>query len=116
MRILIADNYLPIRSLYHELLRGRRHEVVAETGDGIEALELYRKLSPNLLILENHIPGLSGGEVAKLIRSEDKDVPIILCTVFPKECAREARAIGVKVIGKPFSIDEMLEAVDEFEV
>ena len=58
----------------------RRGFRVLSAKDGPSAIELFRQIKCDAVILDYAMPGMSGGEVAKLLRQENKTVPIILHT------------------------------------
>jgi len=58
----------------------RRGFRVLSAKDGPSAIELFRQINCDAVILDYAMPGMSGGEVAKVLRQENKTVPIILHT------------------------------------
>lgn len=80
-RILIADDEEAIRDLVKEVLSAEKHEfLLAE--NGAQALELLRSKGADLAIIDRNMPGLSGIDVVKVIRSTPKldKVKILMCT------------------------------------
>ena len=80
-RILIADDEEAIRDLVKEVLSAEKHEfLLAE--NGTQALELLRTKGADLAIIDRNMPGLSGIDVVKVIRSTPKldKVKILMCT------------------------------------
>lgn len=80
-RILIADDEESIRELVKEVLSAEKHEfLLAENGS--QALELLRAKGADLAIIDRNMPGLSGIDVVKVIRSNAKldKVKILMCT------------------------------------
>lgn len=57
-------------------------EVVAETGDGKEAIELYRRKKPDVVLMDLRLPGLGGVEATIAIRKEFPEARIIVLTTF----------------------------------
>ena len=90
---------------------------VSIANDGEEGLKKAKQENPNLIILDLRLPKLSGEEVCKEIRRDEKigDIPIIMVTA---KGAIVDSVIG-KVIGadcymsKPFEIDKLLEEIDK---
>jgi len=83
--------------------------------DGKEGVQLIKRELPDLVILDLHLPGLSGEEVCKKIREDDttEDIPIIMLTAKSTEVDRIiGKVIGAnEYITKPFEIDEFYEKV-----
>ena len=74
LKIVIADNESVIRMDVREMLEEAGHEVVGEAVNGIKAVELARKLKPDLCILDIKMPEMAGITAAKLI-TEAKIAP-----------------------------------------
>ena len=67
--ILLVDDHPIIRQGLRHLLEAEpEFRVVGEAGDGIEALQLIRKLKPNILVIDMMMPGLNGLEVLRQIQ------------------------------------------------
>lgn len=116
-RILVAEDDPDTRSLVARVLRMGGHRVY-ETGSGSELLQTLRSIiidSPidgvDLVVSDLRMPGLSGLEVARMLRAQRWDAPIILMTALSTDALRdEAEALGVTVLMKPFSLEDLLTA------
>lgn len=56
--------------------------VVAETGDGLESVELYRRVRPDVVLMDLRLPGFSGVEAIQAIRKEFPDARVIVVTTY----------------------------------
>ncbi len=81
MRLLLADDHALFRAGIASLLRAWGHEVVGEAGNGIEALELVRKLHPDLVLMDITMPQCNGLEATRLIKAELPGTRIAIVTV-----------------------------------
>jgi diguanylate cyclase (GGDEF)-like protein len=81
MKILLAEDSKSMMMTTSAIIRQSGHEVI-KAYDGKEALALYQSEAPDLVLLDIEMPEYNGFEVAKIIRSKDKDtwVPIIFLT------------------------------------
>ncbi len=83
--------------------------------DGQEALEMYTKLNPDILVLDINLPKIDGIELASIIRETNSDIPILFITAFSdKELL--LKAIDISASGylvKPYKIDELKESVEK---
>ena len=79
-RILVADDNCDAGETLAMLLRLDGHEVDVAT-DGLEAVEMFVRLQPEVVILDIGMPGLSGHEVARRIRELHSERPVILIAV-----------------------------------
>jgi DNA-binding response OmpR family regulator len=114
--ILLVDDEAPVWLLVRTTLANPRCHIL-EAADGSAALHLAHQESPNLLILDWRMPGLSGIEVAQSLRQDPATahMPIIMLTAQGQETDKaQGRALGVHAyLVKPFSPLELLEKVQE---
>lgn len=81
MRVLLADDHALFRAGIESLLRAWDIDVVGQAGDGLQALELARELRPDLILMDIAMPGCSGLEATRLIKTELPEVKIVMVTV-----------------------------------
>ncbi len=82
VKILIIDDHPLMRQGIHQLLAlNSNFTIVGEAGDGNKAIALATKFSPDLIILDLHMKGLSGLSTLKALRNEGIDARIIILTV-----------------------------------
>jgi DNA-binding response OmpR family regulator len=110
-KILVVDDEPNIREVVGLYLRRDGHAVVV-AADGEEALELYRRTRPDLVVLDLMLPKLSGLEVCRRIQAERR-VPLIMLTARGEE---EDRIVGLGLgaddyVVKPFSPRELAARV-----
>ena len=79
LRVVVADDESIIRLDLKETLRKMGHEVVGEAGDGKTALDLARKLKPDVVMMDIKMPEMDGIDAAKVI-SQEKVAPVVLVT------------------------------------
>jgi Response regulator containing a CheY-like receiver domain and an HTH DNA-binding domain len=81
MRVLLADDHALFRAGIASLLRAWGLEVVGEAANGFEALELTRRLRPDLVLMDIGMPDCNGLEATRLIKAEFPDTRIVMVTV-----------------------------------
>jgi DNA-binding NarL/FixJ family response regulator len=79
-RVVLADDLALVLNTVAQLLQGS-FEIVGEASDGMSALETILKLDPDLAVLDISMPGMSGIEVARELRSRGTRVKIVFLTV-----------------------------------
>jgi len=113
MRILIVDDHPVTRDgLRSALSASDEVEVVGEATNGEEAVELVRRLSPDVAFMDVRMPGMGGLEATKAIRKINPETKIILFTVDESRAAI-ADAIRAGVSGyllKDVGADELIQA------
>ncbi len=82
--------------------------------DGMEGMEMVRQHHPDVILLDLQMPRMNGMQVLEALRAEGFDIPVILMTFHgSEEVAIEVFRKGVRdYVKKPYTVDEMLEAID----
>lgn len=114
--IVLADDHRLVRQGLRALLEAERDfQVIGETGDGREVLDLVRRFTPNVLILDLMMPGLNGLEVARQLHKQAPHTGIVILSMYDDEgFVLEALAHGVSAyVLKDSSSDELVKAVRE---
>lgn len=112
MKILVVDDDQNLCKLIRIYLKNAGYQVV-EARDGIQALEVFRKERPDLVILDIMIPFMNGWEVCEQLRRES-EVPIIMLTA---KDTKDDKIKGLDLGGdiyqtKPFDPDELVAQVN----
>jgi len=109
LRVVIVDDEPLARSLLKEYLEEYPDvELVAECGNGFEAVKAVSELHPDLLFLDIQMPRLDGFEVLELIGQE---VNVVFITAFDKYALRAFDVHAVDYLLKPFSPERLAEAL-----
>ena len=112
--VLVVDDSAFMRNLLKQLLEDD-HEVVGEAENGVEAVELYNELDPDVVTMDVVMPIRNGIEATAEIKGDDPGASVIMCTsVGQEEKMREAVEAGADgYITKPFQKPNVLEAIDD---
>lgn len=114
IRVLLADDHALVRAGIRALLSTIEGvEVIAEAGNGREALQLIRELQPDIVLLDIAMPDLSGLEVLKESKKDFPDLRVIILTVHEAgEYAMEAlRAGAAGYLPKSAAANELQVAI-----
>jgi chemosensory pili system protein ChpA (sensor histidine kinase/response regulator) len=109
MKILLVDDEPFILRTLSVRLNHWGYDVLGAP-DGVKGLEVIKQHTPDLLILDKEMPEMTGDEVAKIVRKDDrlKHIPIILISADVENLAESARGCGVPTyLPKPFEPDEL---------
>lgn len=79
-KVLIADDEAHIRKFVGLVLRSLGTPEVHEAKNGVEALELFERQAPDLVLLDVNMPVLDGLQALAQIRQKDPDVPVVMLT------------------------------------
>lgn len=112
-RILIVDDAAFMRMMIKDILTKNGYEVVAEAGNGQEAVELYNEHRPDLVTMDITMPEMDGINSLKAIREIDPEAKVIMCSAIGQQAmVIDAIQAGAKdFIVKPFQAERVLEAV-----
>ena len=108
-KILIVDDEKGIREIFSLLLKERGH-TVREASSGEEALTIIPLFSPDLLLLDMNLPGISGIDLLERVKRESPKTSVIIMTAFGSiRSAVEATRLGAyDYLEKPVDNDELL--------
>lgn len=111
--ILIVDDSKTSRKFIRNLLESKEFTVIGEAENGIEGVEMYQKLKPDLVLMDVTMPLLDGIDALREIRQIDKDAKVIMVTAAgQKSNIMEALKLGaVDYIQKPFDEEQLAEAI-----
>jgi DNA-binding NarL/FixJ family response regulator len=114
--IVLADDHRIVRQGLRVLLTAEQDfQVIGEADDGREALELVRRLNPDVLVLDLMMPGLNGLEVARQLNKGGASVGVVVLSMHDDEgFVLEALANGVSAyVLKDSNSSDLIQAVRE---
>jgi DNA-binding NarL/FixJ family response regulator len=86
IRILIADDHPIVREGYKKILMSQPDmDVTGEAGNGQEVLDLTQKKDFDLILLDISMPGRSGLEILKELKSQKPHLPVMILSIYPEE-------------------------------
>ena len=115
LRVLVVDDNVHMRRLVITILQAFGVHQIHEAGSGESAWEMVREINPDILILDWVMEGMSGLELARMIRSNPQSpnpfVPIIMLTGHTHlDQVLQARDAGInEFIAKPVSVKTMMQ-------
>ena len=111
--IIVVDDNPTIAHLLLDALEEEEAYDVRTVRDGLRALDLITSASPDLVILDVHLPGISGFELFDRLRakSETADIPILFISAAMPGPELARRGI-TEYLPKPFNLEELLRRVE----
>ncbi|ABO66567.1 MULTISPECIES: response regulator [Geobacillus] len=111
--ILVVDDANFMRVTLARILQKANHTVAGEAKNGKEAVELYRRLHPELVIMDITMPVMNGIEAVRAIKEIDPGAKIIICSALGQQrmIVEAIEAGAADFIVKPFEESDVLEAV-----
>jgi DNA-binding NarL/FixJ family response regulator len=116
--ILIADDHTLVRETWSFILNtDPRFTVVAESGSGEEAIELAKKLRPNVVIMDINLPGMNGIEATQQIRKFSPGTKILGVSLHtqPTYARKMIQKGAMGYVTKNSSREEMFKALMEIQ-
>lgn len=113
--VMIVDDAAFMRMTIRQMLEEEGYSVAGEAANGIEAVEKYLALKPDVVILDITMPDMNGIEALKRIKVLDPDARIVICSAMGQQkMVAEAIQYGAKqFIVKPFKKEALMGAVEK---
>lgn len=114
-RVLIVDDAKFMRTLVKDALEAAGHEIVGEAENGIQAIEMYKKLNPDLVTMDITMREKDGLAASEEILQTDNRARIVMVTALgQEELLTRAIKMGVKdFVVKPFPPERLQQAVQK---
>ncbi len=114
-RIMVVDDAAFMRMMLKDILTKGGYEVVGEAENGLKAVDKYKELTPDLVLMDITMPELDGIGAVRQIKGIDPGAKIIMCSAMGQQAmVLESIQAGAKdFIVKPFQADRILEAVSK---
>ena len=111
--VLICDDAIFMRTMVGDILTQAGFDVVGEAETGIEAVERFRELRPDLVTMDIVMPDMGGIDAVREIVKHDPDAKILMCSAMGQQAlVVEAIQAGAKdFVVKPFQPSRVIEAV-----
>ncbi|MCH4888733.1 response regulator [Acidaminobacter sp. JC074] len=111
--ILVVDDAAFMRMMIKDVLSKNGYEILGEAENGQKAIEKYKELNPDLVIMDITMPEVDGIQAVKEIKKIDGNAKIIMCSAMGQQAmVIESIQAGARdFIVKPFQADRVVEAV-----
>jgi two-component system chemotaxis response regulator CheY len=112
-RVLIADDASFMRQMIRDIIEPEGFEVVGEASDGVEVIEKFKELHPDMVMMDIVMPKRSGIDSVKAIIAMDPTARIVMCSALGQESlVMEAIEAGAKdFIVKPFKPEAVVSTL-----
>lgn len=112
--IMVVDDSPFASKQIKDIVEDNGYEVIGYAKDGEEAIEFYKELKPDIVILDIIMPELNGLETAEILKKQDPAVKILmLSSLCDAGTMEEVKSIGVKhLIPKPLEADVLLASLE----
>ena len=114
-RIMIVDDAAFVRMMLKDILSKNGFEIVGQAENGLKAIDEYKDLKPDLVLMDITMPELSGVEATKKIKEIDPDAKIIICSALSQaSTVLESIQAGARdYIVKPFEEEKVIRVINK---
>ena len=114
-RIVVVDDAAFMRMMLKDILTKNGFEVVGEAENGLKAIDVYKELTPDLMLMDITMPELDGIGAVRQIKAIDANAKIVMCSAMGQQAmVLEAIQAGARdFIVKPFQAERIIEAVNK---
>ncbi len=112
-RILICDDAIFMRTMIADILTAAGHAIAGEAESGLQAVERYKAIKPDLVTMDIVMPDMGGIDAVRAIMAADPDAKILMCSAMGQQAlVVEAIGAGAKdFVVKPFQPARVVDAV-----
>lgn len=112
-RILIVDDAAFMRMMLKDIITKNGYEVAGEAENGAKAVEMYKELKPDLVMMDITMPEMDGIQAVREIKKIDPQAKIIMCSAMGQQAmVIESIQAGARdFIVKPFQAERIVEAI-----
>jgi len=112
-RVMVVDDASFMRMMIKDILIRNGYEVADEASNGMEAVEKYFEVKPDLVLMDITMPEMDGLQALKEIRKRDSNAQVVMCSAMGQEAmvVDAIRSGAVDFIVKPFQADRILQTL-----
>jgi two-component system chemotaxis response regulator CheY len=113
--VMIVDDAAFMRMKLKDILEKNGYSVVAEAQNGVEAIEKYKEVRPEIVTMDIMMPEMDGIEALKGIKGIDANAKVVMCSAMGQQgmVMDAIRAGAADFIVKPFDTDRVIKALDK---
>ncbi len=114
-KILVVDDAAFMRMMVKDALTKNGYSDLYEAADGVQAVEMYNEVKPDLVIMDITMPNMDGLEALKAIKAQNPQAQVVMCSAMGQEAmVIDAIKSGAKdFIVKPFKPDRIIKTVEQ---
>lgn len=115
VRVLIVDDAAFMRMMLRDILTKVGYEIAGEASNGLEAIEKFKEVKPNLVTMDITMPEMDGVEAVRKIREIDKEAKILMVSAMGQQklIIESLEAGADDFIVKPFQPAKIIEVIEK---
>lgn len=114
-KVLVVDDAAFMRKMLKDILTKDGYEVVGEAANGVEAVEQYKKLKPDLTTMDITMPEMDGLEAVRKIKEIDPGAKVVIVSAMGQQklVVESLEAGALDFIVKPFQPAKVIKLVEK---
>ena len=114
-KIMIVDDAAFMRMMVKDTLSKDGYTEICEASDGVQALQMYKEVKPDLVLMDITMPNMDGLEALKAIKAFDPGATVVMCSAMGQETMviEAIKSGATDFIVKPFKANRILETVSK---
>ena len=113
--VLLVDDLAFIKLVQKEVIEANGHQIIGDAKDGLEAIEQFKRLHPDIIIMDITMPKMDGITALEHIMNFDKNAKVIMISALGKQdLVKKSLLLGAKnYIVKPLDRKKVLERINQ---
>ena len=113
--VLVCDDAAFMRMIIKDILNKNGYNIVGEAENGRKAVDQYKELSPDLVLMDIAMPEMNGVEALKEIMKIDANANVVMCSVWGQQAmVDESARLGARgSVMKPFCPEDVIETLNK---
>lgn len=114
-KILVVDDAAFMRMMVKDTLTKNGYSDLYEAADGVQAVEMYNEVKPDLVIMDITMPNMDGLEALKAIKTQNPQAQVVMCSAMGQEAMviDAIKSEAKDFIVKPFKPDRIIKTVEQ---
>jgi len=114
-KILIVDDAAFMRLMLRDIIVAHGYEIAGEAEDGIVALNLYKRLKPDLVLMDITMPEMNGIDAVQEIMKYDPDAKIVMVSAMGQQAMviQSVKLGAMDFVVKPFQVERVVDAINK---
>ena len=114
-RVLIVDDAAFMRMMIKDILTKNGYEVAGEAVDGLDAIDKFKELSPDLTLMDITMPNMEGLQALKEIKKINTGAKVVMCSAMGQEAmvVDAIKSGALDFIVKPFQAARIIQTVQK---
>lgn len=114
-KVLVVDDAMFMRMMLKDILTANGYDIAGEAGNGIEAVSMYKKFKPDVVLMDITMPEMDGIRSVKEIIKADSGAKIVMCSAMGQQAmvVQSIQSGALDFVVKPFQPEKVVDAINK---